>query len=157
MLPFWIFKWKHVPFRMAKAADGSTVRESVASVLPAGSLLAAREDKSGINSEIFIQWCSQFVDHIAYLTTNARKVLLLYDGYRSNMPFKALRILSAGNVEADALPAHTSGTTQPLDVSVFSPFKCYINEHLYCSTTSLPSGQQAKSKITYFDLCTAFN
>ncbi len=57
--------------------------------------------------------------------------LLIYDGYRSHMSFQALKILLDGNVEAYALPSHTSGITQPLDVSVFAPFKHHINKELY--------------------------
>ena len=51
-----------------------------------------------------------------------RKVLLVLDGYRSHMTYQALRILRNGGVIVYALPAHTSGYTQPLDVSVFGTF-----------------------------------
>ena len=54
---------------------------------------------------------------------NNRKVLLVLDGYRSHMTYQALRILRTRGVIVYALPAHTSRYTQPLDVSVFGPFK----------------------------------
>ncbi len=52
------------------------------------------------------------------------------------MSFQALKMLSDGNVEAYALPSHTSGITQPLDVSVFAQFKHHINEELYKNASS---------------------
>eukprot|EP00171_Calliarthron_tuberculosum_P002436 IDg2436t1 len=146
-------KGKKVPFRFNSLADGTRVLETVSSVLSSDSLLAAREDKPGMNSQLFIYWCSKFVERVSHLTANGRKVLLLYDGYRSHMSFKALQILSSGNIEAYALPANTSGSTQPLDVSVFSPYKTYINEYLYRTSSSLRSAK----KVSQFDLCEAFN
>ena len=61
-------------------------------------------------------------------TRGGRKVLLILDGYRSHMSLAALETLDFNNVIVYALPAHTSGKTQPLDVTIFSPFKSVLNE-----------------------------
>lgn len=46
------------------------------------------------------------------------------------MHLQALRVLDEGGVIAFALPAHTSGTMQPLDVSVFGPWKAHVDNVL---------------------------
>ena len=76
------------------------------------------------------EWADLFVEGIKDLTCNGCKVLLVYDGYRSHMSFKALDILRRGNVVVYALPAHTSGTTQLLDVAISSPWKVSCREYL---------------------------
>lgn len=50
------------------------------------------------------------------LTEGDRKVILLYDGYRSHMSLAVLELFRKKCFIAYALPAPTSGTTQPLDV-----------------------------------------
>jgi hypothetical protein len=53
--------------------------------------------------------------------------LLTYDGYRSHLAVEALEMLVDAGVIVYALPAHTSGSTQPLDVAVSGPFKQAMN------------------------------
>ena len=67
-----------------------------------------------------------FVLDVKDLTANGRKVLLILDGYRCHMIYKVLKLLESNGVIVFALPAHTSGSTQPLDVSIFGPFKEYL-------------------------------
>ncbi len=98
-----------------------------------------------------LQWCKKFVEKNRLFDN--RKVLLVYDGYRSHMSFKALKILSDGNAEVFALPSHTSGITQPLDVSVISAFKQHINEQLYTSSSTLTGAQKER---TILNLCFIF-
>ena len=47
--------------------------------------------------------------------------------------YPVLRLLEASGLLVYAFPAHTSGSTQPFDVSVFGPFK----EHLRVSIEEL--------------------
>ena len=110
--------------------------ETIGDYLPHFSHVFMREEGGGIDKRIFIKWASLFVKKVRDLTLNDRKVLFLYDGYRSHISYEALKILDDGNVIAFALPAHTSGTTQPLDVGIFGPYKANINRHLLetCST-----------------------
>ena len=67
------------------------------------------------------------VEYRRPLTANYRKVLLVYDGYRSHMGLKVLEIFREGNVIAYALPSHPSGTKQLLDLHVFRSFKENLN------------------------------
>ena len=90
----------------------------------------------GLKRIFVVKWARLFVEEVTDLTQNGRKLLLLYDGYRSHMSHEALKVLDDGNLIAFGLPAHTSSTTQPLDVGVFGPFKANIDRFLHemCST-----------------------
>lgn len=82
------------------------------------------------------------------LTAGDRKVLLVFDGYRSHLGFQVLETLDQGNVIALALPAHTSGVTQPLDVGVFPKFKARLND-------LIPQTSRTDQAVEYdvFDFC----
>lgn len=62
--------------------------------------------------------------------------MLIYDGYRGHLGFKVFLTLKEGDVVAYCLSAHTSGTTQLLDIGIFSPFKSILNELIYSVTSS---------------------
>ena len=55
-------------------------------------------------------------------------MLLVLDGYRSHMAVGPLELLDAHINIVYALPAHKSGKTQPLDVTVLSAFKAALND-----------------------------
>ena len=42
------------------------------------------------------------------------------------MTFRVLDMFHRAGIIAYALPAHTNGVTQPLDVGVFGPFKIHL-------------------------------
>ena len=127
--PVFIFKGKRIPYPFINKG-GLQVTEKIAVCLPRFSRVFMREEGGGIDKHLFVKWTNLFVQEITDLTQNGRKVLLLYDGYRSHMSNEALKVLDDGNVLAFALPAHTSGTTQPLDVGIFNPFNANINRLL---------------------------
>ena len=106
-----------------------------------------RKDVAGVDKVNFERRAKRFVADIADKTANMRKVLLVYDGYRSHLGFKVLEKLKTGNVITYCLPAHRSGTTQPLDVGLFRPFKQYLNEIVYAA------GEARECAVFYvFDL-----
>ena len=96
----------------------------------------------------FISWCAKLAERVKHLTVGGRKVQLIFDAYRSNMLLSALQLLNENRIEAYAIPPHTPGLTQPLEVAIFSSFKWYIKELLYQSAP-LPS---QRSKIDKFEL-----
>ena len=71
-----------------------------------------------------------FVQSVHDLARNGRHVLLVYDGYRSHMSLKVLELFQKNNGVVYAIPAHTSGKTQPLDVVVFGIFKKALRDIL---------------------------
>lgn len=57
---------------------------------------------------------------------NGRNLLLTYDGYRCHMGLKVFDLLQKVGVLCYCLQARTRGTTQPLDVEFFGPFKLHL-------------------------------
>ena len=74
----------------------------------------------GVDSDNFLSWAKVFVDYVRDLTVDGGKVLLTYDGDRAHLSPQVLTLFRENNVIAYALPSHTSGRLQPLDVTVFS-------------------------------------
>lgn len=141
--PLFVFKGKKLPFRRV-VRGGEEVYESLADVLPRHSVISAREKCGGVDMHNFLNWGLEFVKSVKDLTANNRKLLLTYDAYRSHITLDVLELFHENNIIVYALPAHTSGKTQPLDVVMFSPFKKALNESIsLCSTVG---------KIDIFDV-----
>jgi len=127
--PLFVLRGKRHPYRVVQnGSDSST--ETVFKCLPRGSMVAMREEVAGVDSYNFLRWADQFVEDVRPLTARGRKVLLIYDRYRSHMSLPVLRALRSGNVIAYCLPAHTCGVTHPLDLTVFGVFKRELGESI---------------------------
>lgn len=122
-----VFKGTRLPYRNV-ARGGHVVAETYADYLPRDAVISTRADHGGVNADNFFQWATRFVAHIEDLTNGGRKVLLVLDAYRAHMTMRVLEYLDKNNVVVYALPAHTSGKTQPLDVVLFGSFKKHLNE-----------------------------
>ena len=123
----WVFKGMRLPYREV-IISGSRVTETLSSYLPRSALVAMEPSSPGVNSSSFFQWAQKFTASIQHIVGGGRKVLLTYDGYRSHMTLKVLEHLRAHGVVVYALPAHTSGKTQPCDTGIFRAFKNEIGK-----------------------------
>lgn len=74
--------------------------------------------------------------HIQPKTSTGRKVLLILDAYRAHISPPVPQLLRRNNVYAYALPAHTFGKTQPLDLVPFASFKNELKKILQASLSS---------------------
>ena len=79
---------------------------------------------------------------------NGRKVLLIYDGYRSHLLLDVLDIFAKHRVIVYALPAHTSGKTQPCDTVLFGSFKHHLDAALRDCVLARPD-----HTFDLFDFC----
>jgi len=122
-----VFKGKNLPYREV-LEHGHKQVQTYDDLLPRGSLIYMREEVGGVDSDAFLDWAKHFIIHVRDLTQNGRKVLLTFDGYRSHMSLRVLQLLHDNSVVVYALPAHTSGKTQPCDVQLFGAFKTRLNE-----------------------------
>ena len=122
-----LFKGIRLPYREVNVGPNRVV-ETPLHKLPRNSLLYFREDIAGVNTECFYKWALEFTKHVDHLTSGGRKILLTYDSYRSHMSLKVLEHFKTSNVLVYALPAHTSGKTQPLDVVTFGSMKQSLDE-----------------------------
>lgn len=127
--PLFVFKGKLLLYRTV-LQNGQKIVQTYHSVLPRCAVVAMREEHGGVDGNNFYQWAEMFIQHVHELTVGGRKVLLTYDGYRSHMSIRVLELFSKNNVEVYALPAHSSGKTQPLDVILFSAYKTSLNNLL---------------------------
>lgn len=145
--PLFVFRDKRLPY-WVKITEGSEVVETFADHLPRQSLVSVREQLGGVDTHNFYNWACNFVRDTKDLTANGRKLLLIYDGYRSHMSLQVLQLLHQNGIIVYALPAHTSGKTQPLDVCLFSPFKDALNEAM-----NLCISQDKDDKWDTFSFC----
>lgn len=103
--------------------DGRSATETYADYLPRGSCLAVGKESGGFDAQMFLEWAKVFAKRLRDLTSNGRKVLIIYDSYATYMRIRVLEMFRANNILVYALPAHTSGKTQPLDDFAFAFFK----------------------------------
>lgn len=91
---------------------------------PPGSVGVA--NPSGwMNGETFLQWLKHFVYHTRCGVGN--KILLILDNHESHVSYECLELARSSGVTMVTLPPHCSHKLQPLDVSVYGPFKRYYN------------------------------
>lgn len=64
-----------------------------------------------------------FVNYVKDLTQGEKRVLFIYDSYGEHMSIEERRMFKENNIVAYALPSHTNGKLQPLDVVTFATFK----------------------------------
>ena len=77
---------------------GLEMIETIADCLPRLSRVFMREEGGGVDKHVFVDWARLFVDEVADLTCDSRRVLLLYDGYRNHISYEALKVLDDGNL-----------------------------------------------------------
>ena len=75
------------------------------------------------NATLFLDFFkNHFLHHV-----KTRPCILLYDGHSTHVTFDIIETARKENVHLFVLPPHSSHCLQPLDVSVFSPFKKSIS------------------------------
>ena len=77
-----------------------------------------------INEELYSRWFDFFLERIP----PTRPVLLIADGHPSHISIDVIEKARVNNVHLLCLPSHTTHPLQPLDVSVFKPFKSNFNK-----------------------------
>lgn len=85
----------------------------------------------GVDSAIIFQWAKDFVNETKVLRSNGQRLLFVIDGYGSHVQFNTLQLFRENDIIVIALPAHTSHVLQPLDVSVFSSYKSYLQREIH--------------------------
>lgn len=78
-----------------------------------------------MTSELFPEVIDHFIRHTH--STKQNPTLLIYDNHESHLSIDALKRAAENGVTILTLPPHCSHKLQPLDISVFGPFKKYYN------------------------------
>ena len=76
--------------------------------------------------ELFWNWLCHFVASILGGVSPKNKHLLVLDGYGSHIVVQTIEEENKLGIDLLTLLAHTTHRLQPLDVSVFGPFKTYF-------------------------------
>lgn len=94
---------------------------------PPGSI--GTSTRSGwINEDAFAEYLQHLVKHTNCSTDHP--MLLILDNHEAHISFRAVDIAKSMGVVMLTIPPHTSHRMQPLDKSVFGPFKAYYNRAL---------------------------
>ena len=80
---------------------------------------------------LFSAWISHFVASIRKFDAISpqQRHLLVLDGHNSHVTLEVARAARAVGLDLLSLPSHTSHKLQPLDVTVFKPFKGYFRQY----------------------------
>lgn len=99
-------------------------REVFMTGAPEGSLGLAYES-GWMNSDNFLK----VIQHIAKHThaSPANEIIVVMDNHESHIALNSVVYAKECGINNVTLPPHTSNKTQPLDLSVFGPFKSYFN------------------------------
>jgi hypothetical protein len=76
-------------------------------------------------AEIFVEFLEHFIKLVK--PSKDRKVLLILDNHESHITIDAINKARDNGIVMLTIPPHTSHKLQPLDVTVFGPFKKYYN------------------------------
>ena len=120
--PLFIVNGKCLSFCVTMEHNSGSSVETLAYCLPSGSLITCREDVAGVDAQNVFERAEWFIRENERKLSQS-KILLLLDGYQSHMRYKTLQMLSDANSIVYAFPSHTSGVTQPPDLSAFNVFK----------------------------------
>ena len=78
-----------------------------------------------MNEVLFLEYLKHFINHVRCSHTN--KVLLILDNHNSHITLQAIDLAKENGIVMLTIPPHTSHRLQPLDRSVFGPFKTAFN------------------------------
>jgi hypothetical protein len=109
---------------------GRRFRQNYIEKCEAGATMAMQQ-RAWMTSYLFSAWISHFiasVRKVGAISPETRHLLIL-DGHNSHVTLDVVREASAAGLDLLTLPSHTSHALQPLDVSVFKPFKQYFREY----------------------------
>lgn len=91
---------------------------------PTGSLGLAHET-GWMNADLFPSVMEHFIKHTG--TSKENPTLFICDNHDSHFTLKVLDMAKEAGVTMLTLPPHSSHKLQPLDLTVFGPFKSYYN------------------------------
>ena len=91
----------------------------------------AMQQKAWMTSYLFSAWISHFIKSVGRLggISLERRHLLILDGHNSHVTLEVVHEAKSIGLDLVTLPSHTSQALQPLDVSVFKPFKQHFRAY----------------------------
>ena len=94
---------------------------------PTGSSATGHSKASGwMTEETFVKYMKHFVKFAK--PTKEQPILLLLDNHSSHISLEVINYAKANNITMLSFPPHCSHELQPLDKTVFGPFKTFFNQ-----------------------------
>ena len=133
--PYFVFKGKHSDPKLMNGAS-----------LGAKGVMS----DSGWSTSMIVRYYLEdhFLPHVRKDSDKKQPILLICDGHLSHISSHINEWANSNNVILFVLPAHTSHLLQPLDVSVFGPFKKY-----YYSECAAYMKSNIGQTITRYKVC----
>ncbi|XP_072392183.1 uncharacterized protein [Diabrotica undecimpunctata] len=88
-------------------------------------ILGLANPSGWMNSKLFVDVMKHFIKFSNSSIENLS--ILIYDNHESHVTYQVVQLAKDNGVIILTLPPHCSNKLQPLDVSIFSPFKAYYN------------------------------
>ncbi|KAH9292038.1 hypothetical protein KI387_042776 [Taxus chinensis] len=88
----------------------------------------ATQSHAWMTKDLFMNWLHHFASSVPGGVSPTNRHLLIFDGHGSHVALGTIQEARSLGIDLLTLPAHTSHKLQPLDVSVFAPFKTYFKE-----------------------------
>lgn len=77
------------------------------------------------NERIFYDYLLYFIQHTVASRNN--KILVIFHNHESHCTDRIITLVRDNGLVLVTLPPHTSHKLQPLDITIFGPFKTYYN------------------------------
>lgn len=109
---------------------GKRIRENYLAHCEDGAMMAMQE-QAWLTTTLFSHWISHFIRSLSNKggISQERRHLLIVDGHNSHVTLEVVYKCKQVGLDLLTLPSHTSHRLQPLDVSVFGPFKRYFKRY----------------------------
>lgn len=109
-----------------------------------------RCSKNGwITEDLFVDWLEHFADFTK--PSENEPILLILDNHSSHISLKAYEFCKKNNIVMLSLPPHGSHRIQPLDVSIYGPFKA-----AYKQECNILMKTELGRRITHNDIASLF-
>lgn len=97
--------------------------------------------------EIFFDWLEHFRVLVPGGVSPTNRHLLIFDDHGSHVALSIIQEARRLGIDLLTLPSHTSHVIQPLDVSVFEPFKAYSKSKWAEFVTRFPNIDIIREKL----------
>ena len=91
----------------------------------------AMQPRAWMTTYLFSAWISHFIESVRRMGAVSidQRHLLILDGHASHITLDVVQEARQAGLDLLTLPSHTSHAMQPLDVTVFKPFKTFFKEY----------------------------
>ena len=91
----------------------------------------AMQPRAWMTTYLFSAWISHFIESVRRMSgvSTDQRHLLILDGHASHITLDVVQEARQAELDLLTLPSHTSHAMQPLDVSVFKPFKTFFKQY----------------------------